>query len=227
MRIALRRCVWLGFVITIFVLPPASLPASSLPPPVLARSIYVVRPDPRLCPSPLCGGYWVSRANHSRTRCHDGLFRPRCYVATALSELTRKPLTTDLPTDCLVRAALGSSTYPGLGELGAITVTELWTPLGHTQLTGHFFRIRDIGVRCVRAPCFSMRAWRLNRPFRISVSSLDLNPAKLTSEELAQAEAALTTLDGLVATGRIVPTADGGRVLRASRVYFRVARPRA
>jgi hypothetical protein len=223
----LWSCVLLGSVAVTLVLPSASSSAPAPPPPVLARSIYVVRPDPRLCPSPLCGGYWVSRANHSRARCHDGLFRPRCYVATALSELTRQPLTTDLPADSLVRAVLGSSTFPGFGELGAITVTEIWKPLGHTQLTGDFFRIRDIGVRCIRAPCFSLRAWRLNRPFRITVSGLDLSPAKLASEELAQAEAALATLDGLVAAGRIVPTADGGRVFRASRVYFRVARPRA
>ena len=44
---------------------------------------YVVRVDPRLCPSPLCGGYWVSLANRHRTRCHDGVRRARCYVASA------------------------------------------------------------------------------------------------------------------------------------------------
>ncbi|MEP7224495.1 MAG: DUF6748 domain-containing protein, partial [Actinomycetota bacterium] len=44
---------------------------------------YVVYTDPRLCPSPLCGGYWVALANHSRTRCPDRRYRPRCYVASA------------------------------------------------------------------------------------------------------------------------------------------------
>jgi hypothetical protein len=148
-------------------------------------------------------------------------------VATAFSASTRKPLATGLPADSLVRAALGSETFPGLGELGAMTVTELWTPLGRTQPGGDFFRVRDLGIRCIRAPCFSMRAWKLNRPSRTTVSSLDVGAAKLTEKELATVQVALPTLEGLVVTGRILSDADGGRVLRASRVYVRDAMPRA
>src|SRR5262245_60320092 len=46
-------------------------------------SIYTVRSDPRLCPSPMCGGYWVALANGARTRCDDGVQRSQCYVAEA------------------------------------------------------------------------------------------------------------------------------------------------
>ncbi len=226
MRIALRVTATSLMVAFVSALAGAG-PGTAGPPPVVARSIYVVQPDPRLCPSPLCGGYWVSRANHARTRCHDGLLRPRCYMATAYSASTRKPLATGLPADSLVRAALGSETFPGLGELGAMTVTELWTPLGRTQPGGDFFRVRDLGIRCIRAPCFSMRAWQLNRPSRTTVSSLDVGAAKLTEKERVMVQLALSTLGGLVAAGRILPEADSGRVLRASRVYVRDATPRA
>ena len=226
MRIALRVTATSLMVAFVSALAGAG-PGTAGPPPVVARSIYVVQPDPRLCPSPLCGGYWVSRANHSRTRCHDGLLRPRCYVATAYSASTRKPLTTSLPAGSLVRAALGSETFPGFGELGAMTVTELWTPLGRTQPGDDFFRVRDLGIRCIRAPCFSMRAWKLNRPSRTTVSNLDLDAAKLTEKELATVQLALPTLEGLVVAGRILPDADGGRVLSISRVYVRDAMPRA
>lgn len=214
-------------LLAVLVLPGAALPATASPPPVVARSIYVVRPDPRLCPSPLCGGYWVSRANRSSTRCHDGLLRPRCYVALAVGEWNRRPLRAGLPENTLVRAALGPWTFNGFGDLGAIVVTEIWKPAGDNRPTGDFFRIRDIGVRCVRAPCFSMRARRLNRPFRATVSDLDLSRAMLTPEEVAEAEAALTTLGGLVVAGRIAATAGGGRLLSASQVFLRVATPRA
>ena len=223
----LRRIALLGGVIAILVLPTAALSAEALAPPKVARSIYVVRPDPRLCPSPLCGGYWVSRANHARTRCRDGLLRPRCYVAIALGEVNRHPLTTGLPENSLVRAVLEPWSFEGLGDLGAVVVADIWKPVGSASPTGGFFRVRDTGIRCVRAPCFSMRAWRLNTALRITVSELDLQPARPTADELARAQAALATPDGLFVSGRVDRTTENGRVLRTSQVFLRVATPRA
>ena len=201
--------------------------APALPPPVVARSVYVVQPDPRLCPSPLCGGYWVSLANHARTRCHDGLLRPRCYVAIAIDESTRQPLTTALPANALARAVVGSWTFEGFGELGAIFVADVWKPVGRAPPTGDFYRLRDTGVRCIRAPCFSVRAWRVNRPYRVTVSGVDLGPARSTPDTLRQAEAALAAPGGLLASGHISRTADGGRLFEASQVFLRAATPRA
>ena len=37
--------------------------------PPTGTAMYVVRHDLRLCPSPMCGGYWVALANGARTRC--------------------------------------------------------------------------------------------------------------------------------------------------------------
>ncbi|MBM2823100.1 MAG: hypothetical protein HW413_1846 [Thermoleophilia bacterium] len=226
MRIAPRLTAASVTVAFVGLLAGAS-PGTALPPPVLARSIYVVQPDPRLCPSPLCGGYWVSRANHARTRCHDGLLRPRCYVAIAVSTLTRKPLVTGLPANALVRAAIGPWTFEGFGELGAVAVAEIWRPVTQDQPTGGFFRLRDIGIRCIRAPCFSFRAWRLNRSYRVTVSDVDLGPARLAPKTLKQAEAALIAPEGLLASGGITRTTDGGRSFTASQVFLRIAQPRA
>jgi hypothetical protein len=225
-RIVLVRSAAICGLIAVLVSLVGALPATAGPPPIVARSIYVVQPDPRLCLSPLCGGYWVSRANHARTRCHDGLLRSRCYVAIALSTLTRKPLTAGLPANTLVRAVFGSWTFEGFGELGAVDVAEAWKPVGREPPTGDFFRIRDLGVRCIRAPCYSFRAWRLNRLYRITVSDVDLGPARSPPETLQRGEAALTTPEGLLASGGIVRTSDGGRVFRASQVFLRAA-PRA
>ncbi len=226
MRIVLRLTATSLLVAFVGALAGAG-PVTAGPPPFFARSIYVVHSDPRLCPSPLCGGYWVSRANHARTRCHDGLLRPRCYVATAVSTLTRKPLVHGLPANALVRAVIGSWTFEGFGELGAVFVVELWRPVAQQPPTGDFFRLRDIGVRCIRAPCFSLRAWRLNRPYRVTISDLDLGPTRSTPETLQRAEAALTTPEGLLASGDIFRTVDGGRVFRASQVFLNVTPTRA
>ncbi len=227
MRITLVRTAATGALIAMLVPLVGAEAGTALPPRVAARSIYVVQPDPRLCPSPLCGGYWVSLANHARTRCHDGLLRPRCYVAIAIGMSTQQPLTTALPANALARAAVGSWTFEGLGELGAIFVAEVWKPVGRAPPTGHFYRLRDTGVRCIRAPCFSVRAWRVNRPYSITVSSVDLGPARSTPDTLRQAEAALAGPGGLLASGRISRAADGGRLFEASQVFLRAATPRA
>src|SRR4051812_48751290 len=44
------------------------------------RTWYTVTPDPRLCPSPLCGGYHVKRVNRQNTVCANGTRTPSCYV---------------------------------------------------------------------------------------------------------------------------------------------------
>src|SRR5438093_4560982 len=44
-------------------------------------AVYQVRPDPRLCPSPLCGGAFASLVNLAHTPCIDGSEREACYVA--------------------------------------------------------------------------------------------------------------------------------------------------
>jgi hypothetical protein len=178
---------------------------------------YVVRADPRLCPSPLCGGYWIALANHSRTRCVDGLYRPRCYVAAAWPE------SRVIEDGALVRGGIAAEEHPGFGRLGILIATKVRSPRG-AKAEGSFFRLRDTGVRCVREPCFSIRAYRLNTSATALLSGIDLEPAGLELEEdLAQA----LTGEGLFAAGRLVSTHNGGRVLRASRVYVTGAKPRA
>src|SRR5919106_5778958 len=115
---------------------------------------FVVRADPRLCPSPLCGGYWIALANHKRTRCVDGLFRSRCYVAAAW------PASRVIEDGALVRGGIAAKEHSGFGRLGILIATRVRSPKGATA-SGSYYRLRDTGVRCVREPCFSIRASRL------------------------------------------------------------------
>jgi hypothetical protein len=193
--------------------------AGGRPAPV-GQTIYVARPDPRACPSPLCGGYWVARANHARTRCHDGLLRPRCYVTDAV-DVDGHPLEAGIPDGALVRADIEPRTSEGFGELGELVVGDVRAPVGK-GVKGAYYRVRDLGIRCVRAPCFHLRAARLNRSARTIVSSLDLvSVARPSAAELAWAEAALSTSNGLWLLGNVIETSDAGRILTASRFYLR------
>ena len=47
-----------------------------------AETLYRLRPDARMCPSPACGGFWASRVNGATAACLGGEARPACYVAT-------------------------------------------------------------------------------------------------------------------------------------------------
>ena len=178
---------------------------------------YVVHVDPRLCPSPLCGGYWVSLANRPRTRCHDGVQRARCYVASAW------PASRKIEDGALVRGGIAEQTIQGFGRLGLLIATDVRNPVGPTE-SGSFFRLREIAVRCIRDPCFSIRASRLNGSLTVMLSGVDLAETKLANED--RARLALVG-DGLFSAGRIVPTDVGGRVFHASRIDFRGEQPRA
>ncbi|MBA2641990.1 MAG: hypothetical protein H0U82_03550 [Actinobacteria bacterium] len=227
MRIALARAALpAGLVVAaalIVALFPAAGQSGPPPPKLVGSSQYVVRPDPRLCPSPICGGYWVALANRSRTRCADGAVRPRCYVALAVDE-KRQPLQTGMSDGTLVRADIDPWTFQGFGNLGALVVADVRAPIGRGT-KGTYFKVRDLGIRCIRAPCFSLGAAKLNRPVKVTVSSLDLTLATRLPKEWKRAEKELTAA-GLFLLGRVVKTSDAGWILQASRIYLPVTAPR-
>ena len=216
----------LGIVASIAIVLVGSLVGSVRSQPPVGTSIYSVQVDPRLCPSPLCGGYWVALANGARTHCADGSSNGRCYVARAVDE-HRHPLPVGIPGGALARATLDSFDFDGYGRLGMLVVAAVYAPAGTATLTGGFYRVVDTGIRCVRAPCFSYRATQVNGSTRTTVSSLDLEATQATAAEVARAEAALRTKNGLYARGRFAMGPDGGRVFRPSRLYLRATRPRA
>ena len=65
-----------------------------------------------------------------------------------------------------------------------------------------------------------MRALRLSRASVVTVSELDLGAVGLSPDQQRRVEAALPTKNGLFLAGRIERAGDGGRRLRAVRVYL-------
>ena len=192
-----------------------ALPAAGRPPRV-GSSVFVVGQDARLCPSPLCGGYWVRLANRSRTRCSDGALRSRCYVARAVDE-ERHPLSEPIRDGSLARAEIEPWRFDGVGELGVLVVARSFAPVGARAASGRYLRVVDTGIRCFRAPCFSLRAAVLNREQRITLSGIDVEAA---ADLRGRIEAALASKTGVLARGRVVQSADGGRALDATRFYL-------
>jgi len=198
--------------------------ASSQPP--IGSGVYTVRADPRLCPSPLCGGYWVALANGARTRCADGTRKTQCYVARAV-DAHRHPLDISIPDQGLVRADLEAWDFEGFGSLGVLAVAVVFIPAGTASVSGGYYRVVDTGMRCIRAPCFSFRATQVTGSTRTAMSDVDLQASGATTGEISRAQAALHTGNGLIARGRFARTSDGGRVFRATRLFLRGPQPRA
>ncbi|MGH3065474.1 MAG: DUF6748 domain-containing protein, partial [Gaiellaceae bacterium] len=189
--------------------------------PPTGTAMYVVRHDQRLCPSPLCGGYWVAIANGARTRCQDGMRHPRCYVARAVDPESNP--TVDIVEGALVRGVIDF----GRDDLGELVVTAVYAPAGTAALSGGYYRVGDNGIRCVRAPCFSYRVTQVNGSTRTTASGVDLAASGATTGDIARGQRALHSKDGLYARGRFTRTPDGGRVFRALRLYLKAPQPRA
>ena len=183
--------------------------------------MYLAQHDPRLCPSPRCGGYWVTIANGARTRCPDGVRRARCYVSRAVDGGRRA--IQDIPEGALVRGAIES----GRDDLGVLIATAAYAPAGTADVSGGWYRVIDNGIRCIRAPCFSYRVTPVNASLRITASSIDFAVSGAAEADVARAQRALSTKNGLYARGRFARMPDGGTVFRALRLYLRAPLPRA
>jgi len=194
--------------------------------PSAGTAMFVVLEDARLCPSPLCGGYWVALANGVRTRCADDAERARCY-ATDAADRTGRRLARSIPDGALTRGALVTGPAIAGAQLGRLRVWALYSPVGTASVAGGYYRIRDTGIRCVREPCFSFRATGVNSSTVVTVSALDLDASGGSPSDQARAQTALRTKDGLYARGTFVRSPDGGRIFRAVRLYLRAPLPRA
>jgi hypothetical protein len=203
--------------------PSPSEPASSAP-------YYLARGDPRLCPSPMCGGIWVKRVNLRATVCGDGSKRQECYAASAdLSRLRvdekGRVLLQRLITEgrAVARGTLVGGRVQGFPELDTFVVSEVWAASSSlARPLGVFRRLRDNGVRCITTPCFSIRSSVLNTVRSGTVSDVDLSRTDTPPAERRRALDELARA-GLIASGRVVRTHDGGRAVVATQFYVRAA----
>lgn len=107
----------------------------------------------------------------------------------------------------------------------ALRVTQAWRPAGHAEEQGSLFEVRDAGIRCVKAPCPSIRATLVEDGTVLLVSEVDLSRAQASPAEVDQAADALSGA-GLLVVGAPGPgpTPDID-VLLASRLYLPIAPP--
>lgn len=150
------------------------------------HAYFTVTPDPRLCPSPVCGGFWVQAVNQPSTTCADGSQQASCYVASAdFGALGSAPGFGS--GEVVVRGRIDSEEYPSFGDLGRLVVGSAWTGVTTRSSEGTYYRVRDLGIFCFASPCFSLEARTLNQAPTLALSKLDLTAVSASPEQLAAA----------------------------------------
>jgi hypothetical protein len=201
--------------------------------PAAVSSYYLGRGDPRACPSPICGGVWVHLVNKNGTPCGSGHSLHECYAASVDVSRIRvsEELRTRLPGLVAAGLALARGTIvlgriEGFPDLPILVASEVWLASSSPRPPEGPFRVlRDNGVRCVAAPCFSTHTARLNSGRHTNVSRVDLMLVRTTRAERDHARERVAA-GGLIASGRVVrepnagPAGDG-RAFVATQFYVR------
>jgi hypothetical protein len=188
-------------------------------------TVYRLRADPRLCPSPVCGGFWASRVNTRLTTCLAGNELPACYVAavdlSALTRASRARARAAVPTgQALVDGVFRRYPNGAFPQLATLVAARVWLAAGSGAGTGPVYRVVDTGVRCVRAPCFSLRATVVNTTRSLTLSDLDLAGTDAPPAAIARARSALAHA-GVFVAGTVRSRGNSsGRSLAATQVWL-------
>lgn len=199
------------------VSPETTAPVDSL---ASTSTYYTIRRDVRRCASPMCGGYFVRRVNQARTLCANGRYARDCYVA----EIDWNGHGEVEPNRALIRGDIVRNIHSRFGRLGRFRVRESWEAGGTNAPSGDYFRVRDLGIRCITHPCLTHHEARLNTRVSRRVAGVELNDAGANDAVTQQAFTAMTSQEGILVSGWNRPVVGpGGRAqtLRASQFYLR------
>jgi len=180
-------------------------------------TFFTASPDLRRCAPPKCGGYFVKRVNQPVTRCANGKNMAECYVASIDWANTSK-----VP----VERALFRGTLVASGQYGVLKVKEAWQASSDSQPGGEFYRVRDLGLRCIAAPCLSHSEAKLNTTFSRKIAGVDINSIGAPDDVVSQAFQAMTGEQGVLVAGtNATVTGPAGRAqtLKASQFYLKAS----
>ena len=200
--------------------------AATSAPSTAPGAVFRLKPDLRMCPSPLCGGFFVSRVNRTTTTCADGTSRMWCYVAAldgwpqAITPSAQAHVRAAEQTGgLLLRGRIVGWPSSEFRSLGRFAATAGWLAATGAAWNGSVYLVSDTGVRCVRAPCFSLRTSIVNTTRTARASGLNLSGVASAPALVRKAQAALTAV-GLLVAGTIRRDADGGRTVVAKQFFL-------
>jgi hypothetical protein len=110
------------------------------------------------------------------------------------------------------------------GRYGVFKVSEVWLAADDDKPYGDFYRIRDLGIRCIAAPCLTHQEAKLNTVSVRKIAGVDLAEAGVPQQVVEQAQTTMNSATGvIVAGGHSTVTGPAGRglMLKAAQFYLR------
>lgn len=185
----------------------------------VTQAFYTVRRDVRRCAAPFCGGYFVRRVNWPMTRCANGRMAAECYVSridwNGVAEVEAK------------RALLRGSLTRGdqTGRYGILKVDEVWQAASDNFPAFEFYRVRDLGVRCIAAPCLSHQEAKLNTTRIGKIAGVSIESTGASEAAVGRAYQEMSSPDGILVSGRhhtVTGPAGRAQTIKAAQFYLRV-----
>ncbi len=174
---------------------------------------FIIRPGAR--------SYDVSPVGHDTTQCPSRSRATSC----RLSNVDFSNIVRDEDRD-VIDSAFTYGYALVKARLGApFVVTELWRPIADARPLGAYYRVSDSRVRCIKAPCPSLTAERLDGGSGASLSTLDLDALDVSDAVKRRARRLLD--DGavmVVGTIRDDSARGKGRTLVATQLFVPIVR---
>jgi hypothetical protein len=111
-----------------------------------------------------------------------------------------------------------------MGRFGLRRASEVWEAGSDKPATGDFFRVRDLGVRCITHPCLTHHEAKLNTTASRDMAGVELNGAGASDDRLSEAVKAMTSQGGIIVSGlhrQVSGPAGRAVTLEASQFYLR------
>ena len=188
--------------------------------PTKVEKYYAIRPDPRLCPSPMCGGYFLRELNASSVA--------EQYVSELdfhPSGLEQKQIDLVLGTEpvrVILRGALG----PGDQGTQLLLVTGAFIGMPNVQpAVDTVFSVRVLPIDC--ATCPTLRATRVNTTKEESAHTLTVKRAARPYVQLDWLEGRVLGAGALVSAsigspGSVTASAGAAITIDASQVWLQL-----
>src|SRR5262245_45491973 len=168
--------------------------STSAEPPADKSAYYTIRQDLRRCASPMCGGYFVRRANNERMKCGNQRNALDCYVA----DIDWNGNTKVEPNNALLRGEIVAGVKSHGQKFDRLRVLESWQGSGAKNPADEFYRVRDLRINCITHPCLTHHEARLNSTFERDIAGVQLNNAGAPDAVIQEAVQAMRSQEGIL-----------------------------
>jgi hypothetical protein len=173
-------------------------------------------------------GFALARLNRSTTVCANGSSHSICHVpqldwsgANLSLGLQVKFLGAATPSQgvrAIVRGRMASNRF---------VVTEAWVAETGSVSEGVFAKVTDSGVRCIAAPCPTMKERSLNNSYTANIAEIDWSYAGLTEHEVEAFNEEIISQHGTIIAGDRYTVSHTVKARTATAAFHRLADAKA